>query len=124
MVAVLAPATGKATAVLAQVTEQVVVLAGMGTIPGSDLVMEPVTAALVPATALVTAEVTGQVPAALVQDMDLATATDLAMAQGKAVMAQVTVQAAAGLVPAAEQGTIRVRMPEPQAAATPMPENG
>ena len=131
---VRAVAAGKATAVLAQVTEQVVVLAGMGTIPGSDLVMEPVTAASVPATAPVSARVMVQAVAGLAPDMDLATATALAVVQGKGVMvrvtaqaiimAQVTVQAVADLVLPGAQGTTWVPLPEQQATAVVMTENG
>ena len=123
-----------AVAVLAQATDQVVVLAGVGTIPGSDLVMEPVTAVSVPPTARVMARVMGLAAVALVPDMDLVTVTDLVMVQGRAVMAQVTaqaiimaqgtVQAVADLVPAGARGTIKVPLAEQEAPAAIVTEKG
>ena len=129
-----APAAILVAAVSALATDQVVVLGGMGTIPGSDRVMEPVTAASVPATAPVSARVMAQAVAGLAPDMDLATATALAVVQGKGVMvrvtaqaiimAQVTVQAVADLVLPGAQGTTWVPVPEQQATAVVMTENG
>ena len=127
-------AVDAAVAVLAQATDQVVVLAGVGTIPGSDLVMEPVTAVSVPPTARVMARVMGLAAVALVPDMDLVTVTDLVMVQGRAVMAQVTaqaiimaqgtVQAVADLVPAGARGTIKVPLAEQEAPAAIVTEKG